>query len=131
MKTIKKVLESVNSNSRTGKQTNLYVITGEPGSGKTTTANLLKNRGYQTTIEYARQYIDSQRIAGRTEQIRRNQIEFQTGVLNMQVEQEVRLAPDGIVFLDRALPSAPLRSQCIKKYSLLIFCHLVTNHESK
>lgn len=87
--------------------TNWYVITGGPGSGKTTTVNLLKERGYKTTIEHARHYIDTQRITGKTvEEIRNNQREFQWGVLAMQVEQEKELSPDDVVFLDRAIPDA-------------------------
>lgn len=87
--------------------TNWYVITGAPSSGKTTTVNLLKERGYKTTIEHARHYIDIQRVRGRTvEEIKRNQVEFQKGVLDMQVVQEKELSPDEIVFLDRAIPDA-------------------------
>jgi len=90
-----------------GIQTNWYVITGGPGSGKTTTVNLLKERGYITTFEHARHYIDTQRLKGRTvEETRKNQREFQLGVLNMQIEQEREIAPDVLVFLDRAIPDA-------------------------
>ena len=87
--------------------TSWYVITGGPGSGKTTTVNILKERGYKTTIEHARHYIDTQRVTGKTvEEIRRNQIEFQHGVLNMQIAQEKELSPTETVFLDRAIPDA-------------------------
>lgn len=87
--------------------TNWYVITGGPGSGKTTTINLLSLKGYKTTIEHARHYIDTQRQTGRTvEEIRHNQLEFQKGVLQMQIEQEASLTPDDVVFLDRAIPDA-------------------------
>ena len=87
--------------------TNWYVITGGPSSGKTTTVNILKERGYKTTIEHARHYIDTQRIAGRTvPEIRANQQEFQKGVFAMQIEQEAALDPRETVFLDRALPDA-------------------------
>ncbi len=89
------------------KQTNWYVITGGPGSGKTTLVNLLKARGYQTTIEHARHYLDTQRSTGKTvEEIRRNQRAFQLGVLDMQIEQEKEILPEDIVFLDRAIPDA-------------------------
>jgi predicted ATPase len=88
-------------------QTNWYVITGGPGSGKTTTVNLLKGMGYKTTIEHARHYIDTMRIKGRTvEEIRRNQMEFQTGILDMQIEEEQSHAANEIMFLDRAIPDA-------------------------
>ncbi|GAA1784305.1 AAA family ATPase [Agromyces lapidis] len=86
---------------------NWYVITGGPSSGKTTMVNLLRQRGYQTTIEHARHYIDLQRLGGRTvTDIRSKQLEFQRSVLAMQLEQEAALDPDEIVFLDRALPDS-------------------------
>lgn len=89
------------------KQTNWYVITGGPSSGKTTLVNLLKARGYKTTIEHARHYLDTQRSNGKTvEEVRKNQAVFQLGVLDMQIEQEKELMPEDIVFLDRAIPDA-------------------------
>ena len=92
---------------KTIRMTNWYVITGGPGSGKTTTVNLLKERGYKTTIEHARHYIDTQRITGKSvEEIRNNQKEFQQGVLAMQIAQEQELSLTETVFLDRAIPDA-------------------------
>ncbi len=86
---------------------NWYVITGGPSSGKTTTVNLLRNRGYVTTIEHARHYIDTQRITGRSvKDIRSNQREFQRSVIDMQIEQEAALDRHALTFLDRALPDA-------------------------
>jgi predicted ATPase len=95
---------SINSNSR---QTNWYVITGGPSSGKTTTVNILRERGYITTMEHARHFIDTQRLKGKTiEEVRKNQLEFQLGVLDMQIEQENEIALHVQVFLDRAIPDA-------------------------
>jgi len=89
------------------RQTNWYVITGGPSSGKTTTVNMLKERGYITTFEHARHYLDTQRLKGRTiEETRKNQREFQLGVLDMQIEQENEIAPNVQEFLDRAIPDA-------------------------
>ena len=89
------------------RQTNWYVITGGPSSGKTTTVNLLKERGYITTFEHARHYLDTQRLKGKTiDEVRKNQREFQLGVLDMQIEQENQISPDVLVFLDRAIPDA-------------------------
>jgi predicted ATPase len=83
------------------------VITGGPSSGKTTTVDILRGRGYATTIEHARHYIDTQRVTGRTiEEIRSNQLVFQRGILDMQIEEERGLDPKALVFLDRALPDA-------------------------
>ena len=87
--------------------TNWYVITGGPSSGKTTTVNIPKARGYTTTIEHARHFLDTQRVTGRTvAEIRGSQAAFQRGVLDMQIEQEASLDPQALVFLDRALPDA-------------------------
>ena len=89
------------------KTTNWYVITGGPSTGKTTVINLLTERGYKTTIEHARHYIDTMKEEGRTvEEIRTNKRKFQLGVLDMQIEQEAELSPSDTVFLDRAIPDA-------------------------
>ena len=89
------------------RQTNWYVVTGGPCSGKTTTVNLLRQRGYKTTIEHARHYLDTQSVNGKTvEEVRKNQIEFQLGVLEMQIEQENSLEESNVVFLDRAMPDS-------------------------
>lgn len=86
---------------------NWYVITGGPSSGKTTTVNILKSRGYKTTVEDARHYIDLQRITGRKiEDIRRNKAVFQRTVVDLQVQQESLLDPNELVFLDRAIPDS-------------------------
>lgn len=89
------------------KQKNWYVITGGPSSGKTTTVNLLKEKGYITTMEHARHFLDTQRLKGKTiEEIRKNQRKFQLGVLDMQIKQESEISPNILVFLDRAIPDA-------------------------
>lgn len=89
------------------KSTEWYVITGGPGSGKTTTVNVLKERGHKTTIEHARHYIDTMRVTGKNvEEIRENQIGFQHSVLDMQIAQEESLVPSDVTFLDRAIPDA-------------------------
>src|SRR5688572_18022495 len=88
-------------------KTNWYVITGGPSSGKTTIVNLLRERGYTPTIEHARHFLYTQRIKGRTvDEVRKNQIEFQLGVLDMQIDQERSISPDELVFLDRAIPDS-------------------------
>lgn len=87
--------------------TNWYVITGGPSTGKTTTVNLLRDRGFTTTIEHARHFIDLRRLGGESvDEIRARQREFQHGVLAMQLEQEAALNPEQVVFLDRALPDS-------------------------
>lgn len=86
---------------------NWYVITGGPCSGKTTIVNLLTERGFKTTIEHARHYIDTQLADGKTvKEIRKHQADFQLKILNLQIEQEASLSPEDVVFLDRAIPDA-------------------------
>lgn len=88
-------------------ENNWYVITGGPSSGKTTTVNLLKDRGYLTTIENARHFLDTQRLKGKTvEEIKQNQREFQRRVLQLQIHQEKQMSPKVQIFLDRAIPDA-------------------------
>ena len=87
------------------KETNWYVITGGPSSGKSTVIRALKDMGYKTTNELARHYIDLQRMNGRsTDEIRENQRQFQHKVLNLQIDLERRLDPTELIFLDRGLP---------------------------
>ncbi|MES2621531.1 MAG: ATP-binding protein [Bacteroidota bacterium] len=89
------------------KKTNWYVITGGPSSGKTTTINRLRERGYKTVIEHARQYLEIQQFNGHpVQEVRSNQTEFQLAVLTMQIEAESHLNPDDVIFLDRAIPDA-------------------------
>jgi predicted ATPase len=96
-----------NDSNNFRRPTNWYVITGGPSSGKTTTVNILKQRGYITTIEHARHYLDTQRLKGKTiEEVRKNQREFQMRVLDMQIKQEKYISPEVLVFLDRAIPDA-------------------------
>lgn len=101
------IKENSSSSTDHRSKTNWYVITGGPSCGKTTIVNLLRERGYNTTIEHARHFIYTQRIKGRTvEEVRKNQLEFQLGVLEMQIEQEASIPPDQLFFLDRALPDS-------------------------
>ena len=87
--------------------TNWYVITGGPSTGKTTLINMLNEKGYNTTIEHARHYIDTMIDNGRTiEEIRENKREFQQGILKMQIEQENSISKKQMFFLDRAIPDA-------------------------
>ena len=114
------------------RKTNWYVITGGPGCGKTTTVNLLKDKGYKTTIEHARHYIDTQLIAGRTtEEVRHNQQESQSRILAMQIAAENLLPADDIVFLDRAIPDALAYYRFLKLPTTQILEEALKNHSYK
>jgi len=87
--------------------TNWNVITGGPCTGKTTTIELLRKKGYTTTIEHARHYIDTQKEKGNSvSEIRNNKVLFQHEVLQMQINEEGNLDPHELIFLDRAIPDA-------------------------
>jgi len=89
------------------KENNWYVITGGPSSGKTTTVNFLKERGFLTTDENARHFFDVERLKGRSaKDVRMNQEEFQLELLQLQMDLENRIDPNAFVFLDRAIPDS-------------------------
>ncbi|HJW17829.1 MAG TPA: ATP-binding protein [Flavisolibacter sp.] len=101
------MIEEPGSKVKDEVRTNWYVITGGPGCGKTTMVNMLHQRGYQTAIEHARHYIDTMRVKGKTvEEIRKNQIEFQSAILEMQMAEEASHKPGDTIFFDRAIPDA-------------------------
>ena len=76
-------------------QTNWYVITGGPSSGKTTVVGLLAKQGYHTTIEEARHYIDLQNALGiSTEAAKENARVFQENILTLQIALEAGLDPN-------------------------------------
>jgi predicted ATPase len=84
---------------------NWHVISGGPGTGKTTMIALLAARGYQTVPEAARAYIDTElKLGVKIEQIRDNQPAFQHAVLSLQLDAERGLDPESVVFLDRGIP---------------------------
>ncbi|MFN8300269.1 MAG: ATP-binding protein [Chitinophagales bacterium] len=86
---------------------NWYVITGGPGSGKTTCIDMLRTMGYRTTEEPARHYMDIQRHNGNSlEVLRAHQRDFQLAILKMQLEQEQSLNPAELTFLDRGIPDS-------------------------
>ncbi len=78
-------------------KTSWVVITGAPSSGKTTTVNNLKSRGFSIIPEAA----DELRREGRQ---RTDEVEFNHAVLARKVENEDRLDPKVLIFLDRGIP---------------------------
>lgn len=87
--------------------TNWYVITGGPSSGKSKMLDRLAFLGYSIVPEAARIYIDDERSKGRTtEEIRADEAEFQKIVLNMKIDKEAKLSPKDIIFLERGMPDS-------------------------
>ena len=87
--------------------TNWYVITGSPSSGKTTTIEHLASLGYETVPEAARILIDTEAKKGKTtEEIRNNEAEFQRKILQMKIEAEEKLPSEQVIFFDRGIPDS-------------------------
>ncbi|OGY24333.1 MAG: hypothetical protein A2172_00515 [Candidatus Woykebacteria bacterium RBG_13_40_15] len=87
--------------------TNWYVVTGGPGSGKTKTIEYLAFLGYSTVSEAARKLVDLEMSKGKTvEEVRRNEKRFQRKVLAMKVDVEEKIPPGQITFFDRGIPDS-------------------------
>lgn len=88
-------------------ETNWYVITGAPSSGKTTLLKELKKLGYRVVHEVARAYIETQMDQGRTlEEIRSDAESFENWVLNTKIAIEAKLPEEEVIIFDRAIPDS-------------------------
>jgi len=87
-------------------QTNWHVITGAACCGKTTLIDLLADKGFQTTPETARQYLDREMGKGRTLDEIFEDATTEPGIFDMQLKIEHGLRAIDVVFLDRALPDS-------------------------
>ena len=89
------------------RQTNWYIITGAPCSGKTSVIRDLERRGYRVVHEAARAYIDQQLAEGyRLEQIKADKPAFENRILNVKLRIEDSLPPDEVIFFDRGIPDS-------------------------
>jgi predicted ATPase len=86
-------------------QTNWHVLTGAACAGKTTTIDLLADRGYQTVPEVARQLIERELAKGRTlGEWFANGATMTPAVAEVQRRVERGLRAADVAFLDRGLP---------------------------
>src|SRR5829696_8111024 len=84
-----------------------YVITGPPCCGKSTTVELLAQRGFTVRSEIARAYVDEEISNGRTiGDIRSDMRKFQREVLQRALASEDALPRDELIFLDRGIPDS-------------------------
>lgn len=83
-------------------QTNWYVITGAPSSGKTTLINQLSATGFPIAPEVAREYIEYLLSENHTlEDIRHDTHRLQRHILAIALKRERRLEREQLIFFDR------------------------------
>jgi predicted ATPase len=88
-------------------ETNWYVITGAPSSGKTTLLKELEELGYRVIHEVARAFIEMEMEQGQTlEKIRADKETFENRVLHAKIALEERLPKDKVIIFDRAIPDS-------------------------
>ena len=86
---------------------NWYVITGGPSSGKTAVLEELAKLDYLIYPEAARVFINQEMAKGKSlKEIRGDEAKFQKKVLEIKVEVEKTVPRDKIVFFDRAIPDS-------------------------
>ena len=79
-----------------------YIITGAPGTGKTSIINELKKRGFQCVDEDSRKIISEQIITGGEILPWKDQIAFENKISNIRTERYLAATADYICFFDRS-----------------------------
>ena len=79
-----------------------YIITGAPGTGKTSIINALKERGYSCVEENSREIIAEQIINGGEILPWKNQIAFENLISSKRAKQYASIPKDEIYFFDRS-----------------------------
>lgn len=88
-------------------ETNWYVVTGAPSSGKTTLVRELEKLGYRVIHEVARGYIETQMEQGRRlKEIRADKRSFENWILKAKIAIEAELPKDEVIIFDRAIPDS-------------------------
>jgi predicted ATPase len=88
-------------------ETNWYVVTGAPSSGKTTLVGELERLGCRVVHEVARAYIEAQMTQGRSlQEIRADKQSFENWILDAKVAIEAKLPKHQVIVLDRAIPDS-------------------------
>jgi predicted ATPase len=88
-------------------ETNWYVITGAPSSGKTTLINHLATSGYTIAPEIARDYINRLLESNLTlDDIRQNTLKLQRAILAIALKRERHLKAEQLIFFDRGTPDS-------------------------
>lgn len=86
-------------------ETNWFVITGAPSSGKTTSLSLLENAGYKINPDISRLYIEKSMENGRTSvEVRIDEKQLQKAIFCLMVRNALSLNKDDIILHDYSLP---------------------------
>ena len=82
------------------------VLTGGPGSGKTTVLNTLGEMGYTIFPELSRQWIQRAQQSGTSDYFDEKPLEFSAALLEGRIQQyqQAEQASSDILFLDRGIP---------------------------
>jgi predicted ATPase len=113
-------------------ETNWYVITGAPSSGKTTLVNELEKLGYWVIHETARALIEEEMEKDRTHQeIRSDKSHFENLVLDRKIAIEAQLPKDKVIFLDRAIPDSVAYFEMAGLDSRIVFAKSPRNRYKK
>lgn len=85
-------------------QTNWYIITGGPSTGKSKTIDHLAFLGCNIRPEAARILIDNEMSKGKTlQEIRGNETKFEENILNIKTLSEEKTNVDEIIFWERGM----------------------------
>ena len=80
-----------------------YIVTGAPGTGKTSIINELKKRGFHCIGENSREIINDQIISGGDILPWKNQVAFESKIINLRTQQYLSSPNDCICFFDRSV----------------------------
>lgn len=93
---------------------NYFILTGGPGSGKSSIISVLKNMGYICVDEAARQIIQEQANIGGDALHNKDQIKFRDLMLSRSIADYHSVSEsECLVFFDRGIPE------------LISYCHLI------
>ena len=88
-------------------ETNWYVVTGGPSSGKTKIIERLAFLGYKIVSEAARNIIDLELSKGKTiKEIRADERQFQRKILKQKLKVEDKIPSKQLTFFDRGIPDS-------------------------
>ena len=123
--------------------TNWIVITGAPSSGKSTLIEMLSQKGFTTSEETGREYINQELAKGRTiQEIRSEPSVLQSSILTLSLSKAIFSDPTQLTFFDRGIPdsvvywefnkldpSVPLRASSLFRYRHVFILDSVGFHD--